>query len=148
MGRRWPNQTRLVEVQRVRDLSRSITQKAHPQTSRVSKTKKQTPSWVVLPPTAPQSPQKENKGKDPGLASAPGEREARGGWRPGPDRTLTQNDHVPPVMRTARGGENTSGLLGLSPSAQGQQQSCGWGQGGILRQSGRDRADIFCELTQ
>lgn len=109
MGRRWPNQTRLVEVQRVRDLSRSITQKAHPQTSRVSKTKKQTPSWVVLPPTAPQSPQKENKGKDPGLASAPGEREARGGWRPGPDRTLTQNDHVPPVMRTARGGENTSG---------------------------------------
>lgn len=64
-------------MQRVRGLSWLITQKAHPQTSWVSKMKKQAPSWVVWPQMAPQSPQKKkkkkHKGSDPNLASASGE---------------------------------------------------------------------------
>lgn len=70
-----------VEMQRVRGLSWLITQKAHPQTSWVSKMKKQAPSWVVRPQMAPQSPQKKkkkNKGSDPNLASAWGERKVWG----------------------------------------------------------------------
>lgn len=46
-----------------------------------AKRKKQTPSWVVVPQMAPQSPQKENKGSDPHFASASRERKAQGGWR-------------------------------------------------------------------
>lgn len=57
---------------------------------------KQTPSWVVLPQMAPQSPQKENKGSDPNSVPASGEREAQGGFaerslHPSPEGTLAQN---------------------------------------------------------
>lgn len=92
----------------VRGLLRSITQRAHPQTSWVSKTEKQTPSWVVLPQMAPQSPQKENKGSDPNFASVSGEQRAQGGGRlvehslrPCLAGTLAQSAHFP------LGGEDT-----------------------------------------
>lgn len=77
-GRRWANQMLLVELQRVRGLSWSIMQTAHPQIFWVSKKKKQTPSWVVLPQMAPQNPRKENKGSNPHFASASGEHKAQG----------------------------------------------------------------------
>lgn len=78
----------------------------------VSKTKKQTPSWVVRTQMAPQSPQKENKGSDPNVASASREHKVRewgAGGRlkeqslgPCPDGALAQSGHFP------AGGESTT----------------------------------------